>query len=146
MEYLSEPKNVRAIIEKAKNFMADAVEFIGTAAYNIINALDYVAFGQIPNDFIESIKSGTESMGAQIRAMGPGGANAESAPVGGNAAAGAVAATTPAKGGFADPNKYSNKGEGTTIYNNIQVVQSDDSVLAKANRAVTIDKNQINTK
>jgi hypothetical protein len=105
MEYLSEPKNVRAIIEKAKNFMADAVEFIGTAAYNIINALDYVAFGKIPNDFIESIKSGAQSMGASIRSMGVGGMGGGAESVGGNAAASIVASSTPAAPqGFANPN------------------------------------------
>ena len=67
---ISEPGNVKKIINSVKGFFADAVEFVGTAAYHILNALDYIAFGQIPNDFIESIKSGAESMGAQIRAAG----------------------------------------------------------------------------
>jgi hypothetical protein len=106
MDYLSEPANVRAMIDKVKNIMADAIEFIGSAAYNIINALDYVAFGQIPNDFIDSIKSGSAKMGANIRSMGVGGMGGAAEPVGGNAAAATVAATTPAKaqGGFANPN------------------------------------------
>lgn len=70
MEYLSKPENIRKIIAGVRDFFAGAVEFIGKAAYYILEGLDYVAFGQIPNDFIESIKSGAENMGAQIRSMG----------------------------------------------------------------------------
>lgn len=139
MEYLSKPENVRAIIDKAKNFMADAVEFIGTAAYHIINALDYVAFGQIPDDFIEGIKSGAESMGAQIRSMGPGGATGGAEPVGGNAAAGAVAATTPAKaqGGFAKPENMGNRGD-ITIVNHMHT--SDSVTTTQVERYTALDK------
>ena len=53
-----------------RDFFAGAVEFIGKAAYYILEGLDYVAFGQIPDAFIDSIKSGAENMGAQIRSMG----------------------------------------------------------------------------
>jgi len=70
MNYLSKPENIRAIISGVRDFFASAVEFIGKAAYYILEGLDYVAFGQIPNDFIESIKSGAENMGAQIKSMG----------------------------------------------------------------------------
>jgi hypothetical protein len=142
MDYLSKPENVRAIIDKAKNFMADAVEFIGTAAYHIINALDYVAFGQIPDDFIEGIKSGAESMGAQIRAMGPGGATTKGESVGGNAAASTVAATTPAKaqGGFAKPIKSIERGDSTTVVN---VNMSDNVTTTKVLRNNEIDQSNL---
>jgi len=70
MNYLSKPENIRAIIMGVRDFFAGAVEFIGKAAYYILEGLDYVAFGQIPDDFIDSIKSGAENMGAQIRSMG----------------------------------------------------------------------------
>ena len=121
--------------------MADAVEFIGNAAYRIIDALDYIAFGQIPNDFIESIKSGAESMGANIRSIGVGGET-----VGANAAASTVAATTtPTKqGGFAKPENMMARGESTIVNNNIYI--QDDAVVAKADRAASLDKNQIFTK
>jgi hypothetical protein len=119
MDTLSDPEKVRAIINKVKGFMASAVEFIGSAAYHIIDALDYIAFGQIPNDFIESIKSGAANMGANIRSIGMGGGES----IGANAAASTVAATTPAKaqGGFADPRKYGGRGDTTVINNNISL-------------------------
>jgi len=70
IDYIAKPENVRKILNSVKGFFADAVEFVGDAAYYIINALDYVTFGQIPNDFIDSIKSGAANMGAQIRSIG----------------------------------------------------------------------------
>ena len=70
MNYLSEPENIRKIVMGVRDFFAGAVEFIGKAAYYILEGLDYVAFGQIPDNFIDSIKSGAENMGAQIRSMG----------------------------------------------------------------------------
>jgi hypothetical protein len=69
-DYLSKPENIRKVIEGVRDFFAGAVEFIGKAAYYILEGLDYVAFGQIPNDFIESIKEGSANMGAQIRSLG----------------------------------------------------------------------------
>jgi hypothetical protein len=73
IDYISEPKNVRAILQQIKGFFADAVEFIGTAAHYILEGLDYIAFGQIPDEFIDSIKSGAITMGEQIRSFGEGG-------------------------------------------------------------------------
>jgi len=70
MDYLSEPENIKNIIMGVRDFFASAVEFIGKAAYYILEGLDYVAFGQIPDSFIDSIKSGAENMGAQIRSLG----------------------------------------------------------------------------
>ena len=70
MNYLSKPENIRKIIMGVRDFFAGAVEFIGKAAYYILEGLDYVAFGQIPDSFIDSIKSGAENMGAQIKSMG----------------------------------------------------------------------------
>jgi hypothetical protein len=70
MEKLSDPENIRKVIMGVRDFFAGAVEFIGKAAYYILEGLDYVAFGQIPDAFIDSIKSGAENMGAQIRSMG----------------------------------------------------------------------------
>ena len=70
MEYLSKPENIKRIISGVRDFFAGAVEFIGKAAYYILEGLDYVAFGQIPDSFIDSIKSGAENMGAQIRSLG----------------------------------------------------------------------------
>ena len=93
IDYIAKPENVRKIINSVKGFFADAVEFVGSAAYHIINALDYVAFGQIPNDFIESIKTGSANMGAQIRAIGGdlGGASVSTNVAKGSANAGQVA-------------------------------------------------------
>ena len=73
MDYLSKPENIKKVIEGMRDFFAGAIEFVGKAAYYILEGLDYVAFGQIPDDFIDSIKSGAENMGAQIRSMGAGG-------------------------------------------------------------------------
>lgn len=70
MEKLSDPENIRKVIMGVRDFFAGAVEFIGKAAYYILEGLDYVAFGQIPDAFIDSIKAGSENMGAQIRSMG----------------------------------------------------------------------------
>lgn len=70
VNYLSKPENIRAIIEGMRTFFGNAVEFIGTAAHYILEGLDYVAFGQIPDSFIDSIKSGAQNMGAQIRSLG----------------------------------------------------------------------------
>lgn len=83
MDYLSKPENIKKIIGGVRDFFADAVEFIGKAAYYILEGLDYVALGQIPDNFIDSIKSGAENMGAQIRSMG---GNFEALTVGDNAA------------------------------------------------------------
>jgi hypothetical protein len=69
-DYLSKPENIKKVIEGVRDFFANAVEFIGKAAYYILEGLDYVAFGQIPNDFIDSIKEGAQNMGAQIRSLG----------------------------------------------------------------------------
>ncbi len=73
IDYISEPKHVREILQQIKGFFADAVEFIGTAAHYILEGLDYIAFGQIPDEFIDSIKSGAITMGEQIRSFGEGG-------------------------------------------------------------------------
>ena len=70
---LSDPTYVNGLMKKIQGFFASAVEFVGKAAYYILEGLDYVAFGQIPDDFIDSIKSGAENMGAQIRSVGAGG-------------------------------------------------------------------------
>ena len=86
INYVSDPKNVREILKKIQGFFADAVEFIGTAAHYILEGLDYVAFGQIPDDFIDSIKSGAMTMGEQIRAFGQGGADQTNNTVGDSAA------------------------------------------------------------
>ncbi len=69
-DYLSKPENIKKVIEGVRDFFASAVEFIGKAAYYILEGLDYVALGQIPDDFIDSIKSGAQNMGAQIRSLG----------------------------------------------------------------------------
>jgi len=69
-DYLSKPENIKKIIEGVRDFFASAVEFIGKAAYYILEGLDYVAFGQIPDSFIDSIKEGSANMGAQIRSLG----------------------------------------------------------------------------
>jgi hypothetical protein len=73
IDYVSKPENVRAILQQIKGFFADAVEFIGTAAHYILEGLDYIAFGQIPDAFIDSLKSGAITMGEQIRSFGEGG-------------------------------------------------------------------------
>ncbi len=73
IDYVSKPENVREILQQIKGFFADAVEFIGTAAHYILEGLDYIAFGQIPDAFIDSIKSGAITMGEQIRSFGEGG-------------------------------------------------------------------------
>lgn len=70
VNFLSEPKNIRMIIEGMRDFFANAVEFVGKAAYYILEALDIIAFGQIPDSFIDSIKSGSENMASQIRSLG----------------------------------------------------------------------------
>jgi hypothetical protein len=92
IDYISKPENIKAILEKVRGFFADAVEFVGTAAHYILEGLDYVAFGQIPDAFIDSIKAGAQNMGAQIRSMG---GNFESLSVGANAANSQVKSTTP---------------------------------------------------
>ena len=69
-DYLSKPENIKKIIEGIRDFFANTVEFIGKAAYYILEGLDYVAFGQIPDAFIDSIKEGSANMGAQIRSLG----------------------------------------------------------------------------
>lgn len=86
IDYVSKPENVREILQKIQGFFADAVEFIGSAAYHIMDALDYVAFGQIPNDFIASIKSGSENVANQIRSFGQGGMQQNNNNVSENAA------------------------------------------------------------
>jgi len=73
IDYISSPQQIKKIIRSVQGFFADAVEFIGKAAYYILEGLDYVAFGQIPDEFIDSIKSGAETMGERIRAVGQGG-------------------------------------------------------------------------
>jgi hypothetical protein len=138
MDTLSDPEKVRAIINKVKGFMASAVEFIGSAAYHIIDALDYIAFGQIPNDFIESIKSGAENMGANIRSIGVGGGET----VGANAAASTVAATTSAKAqvGFAKPENMGSK-ENITIVNHMHT--SDQNTTTQVNRYNVNDRSSL---
>jgi hypothetical protein len=86
IDYISEPKNVRAILQQIKGFFADAVEFIGTAAHYILEGLDYIAFGQIPDAFIDSLKSGAITMGEQIRSFGEGGIQQTKSTVSENAA------------------------------------------------------------
>ena len=100
MNYLSKPENIKAIIMGVRDFFAGAVEFIGKAAYYILEGLDYVAFGQIPDDFIDSIKSGAENMGAQIRSMGGDLSSVAAKERAGNG--GGAAAST-----GAEPNNYS---------------------------------------
>ena len=92
MDYLSKPENIKKVIEGVRDFFAGAVEFIGKAAYYILEGLDYVAFGQIPDAFIDSIKSGAENMGAQIRSMG---GDLGGIGVGENKAKNEVVGTTP---------------------------------------------------
>ena len=70
VEYLTDPKNMKEILSKIKNFMADAVEFIGKVAYGILEALDVISFGAVPDDVIDRIKSGSENIAERIRSVG----------------------------------------------------------------------------
>jgi hypothetical protein len=70
---LSDPVYVNGLMKKIQGFFAGAVEFVGEAAYQIVNALDYLAFGQIDNSFIKGIRSGSKNMADQIRSVGAGG-------------------------------------------------------------------------
>jgi hypothetical protein len=80
---LSDPTYVNAILKKVQGFFADAVEFIGEAAYQIVDALDYIALGQIDNAFIKSLRSGSKNIADQIRSVG---SDFEPVSVGPNAA------------------------------------------------------------
>jgi hypothetical protein len=142
VDYLTQPGNVKAIIAKVQGFVADAVEFISKAAYYIVEALDYVAFGQIPDDFIEGIKAGGASMGAQIRSMGQGG-GAEAPPaannVGGKVAAQSTAQT---QGGFANTGQKVDRGAPSTINVYTTMEMSDRTTTNKTSTFVTNDKSQ----
>jgi hypothetical protein len=86
VEFISKPQNIKRILASLKEFIADAIETIGSIAYYIVNALDYVSFGKIPDSFIENIKIKSESMAASVRSVGEpvtvGGAVASSMAVG----------------------------------------------------------------
>lgn len=142
MDYLTKPSNVRAIINTVKNFLADAVAFIGGAIAALLNALDYVAFGQIPNSLIESIESGSERMAASIRGAG-GGAHGETPSIGDKAAGGTVAATsTPA----AATTQTSNKGfkpAPTVIQNNNTITITGQYTKESSEQHVINDKSPV---
>jgi len=131
MEYLSSPENIRNIISGVRDFFAGAVEFIGKAAYYILEGLDYVAFGQIPNEFIDSIKSGAENMGAQIRSMG----GDLSVAAANNAVGGTKVKTETAS---TAPQPYQKRmGEGTTTFtaqSSVNGEQVNTMIIATQNR------------
>lgn len=140
IEYLSEPKNVKAVISKVQGFVADAVEFIAKAASYILDGLDIIAFGQIPNSFIESIKAGGESMGAQIRSLGVGGGAEtpkEASNVGGNVAAQSTAKT---QGGFANTGQKVDRGSGATIVIQNRMEMSDRTTTQQTKTFIENDK------
>jgi len=67
---LSDPNYVNGLLKKVQGFFASAVEFVGEASYQIVNALDYLAFGQIDESFIKGLRSGSKNIANQIRSVG----------------------------------------------------------------------------
>jgi len=130
-EYLSKPENIKKVIEGVRDFFASAVEFIGKAAYYILEGLDYVAFGQIPDDFIDSIKEGSANMGAQIRSLG--------GDLGGVSVSEKAAKGTIANNTSAEPQRAliggGTQGESRQVIHNVLVVNG--KTIAETNNEVS---------
>jgi hypothetical protein len=88
VEYISKPENVKRVLASLKEFVADAVEILGTITSSILNALDIISFGSINNDFIRNIEIKSQTMATSIRSVG-----AEPLTVGGAIAANQVASS-----------------------------------------------------
>jgi len=121
---LSDPAYVNSLLKKIQGFFAGAVEFIGEASYQIVNALDYLAFGQIDESFIKGLRSGSKNIADQIRSVG---SDFEPVSVGTNAANSQVRASATTTSA-ADNMSMSSGQNSPKVYNVIIV----DPVTGKA--------------
>lgn len=70
MNYLADPKNIKSILSKIKEFVADAIEIMGSIAHAILNTFDILTFGSIDNKLIDSISTGSKNMAERVRSVG----------------------------------------------------------------------------
>lgn len=70
VNFISKPENIKRILASLKEFVADAVEVIGTITSSILKALDIISFGSIDNDFIRNIEVKSQEMATSIRSVG----------------------------------------------------------------------------
>ncbi|NBW00025.1 MAG: hypothetical protein EBR67_11100, partial [Proteobacteria bacterium] len=75
INYLSEPKNIRADLETLRNFFAFAVESVLSIANGVINAIDFITFGfGIDEKFERKFEKFSKEAPNRIRSLGTGGA------------------------------------------------------------------------
>jgi hypothetical protein len=75
INYLSEPKNIRAVLETLRNFFAFAVESVLSIANGVINAIDFITFGfGIDEKFERKFEKFSKEAPNRIRSLGTGGA------------------------------------------------------------------------
>lgn len=143
MDYLTQPGNVQGIIDNVKNFVARAVEVIGSIIKGVLTALDVISFGSIDNDLIASIGEGSQAMGAQIRSMG-GGMKAGGPNVSGNAAANTVAATTSRSSGMlAKTDNAMSRGGQSNIYITVDPMTGKKTVQTLSDTSARTDQSPI---
>jgi hypothetical protein len=92
VKFLSEPKNVKAVLNTIRDVFANIAEVVLTITNGIINAIDVITFGfGIDEDFERKFEKFSEDAPNRIRSMG---GNFDSISVSGNAAKGNANAST----------------------------------------------------
>lgn len=133
INWLSEPNNIRMVIETLRDWMASAVDAILQITNGVINAIDFVTFGfGIDEEFERKFEAFSDSAGNRIRSLG---GDLSGIGVGGNAAAAAAGSggssyTTPAS------NTIAATGRERDLNIQIQVVDSATNISGRLNRGV----------
>jgi hypothetical protein len=92
VKFLSEPKNVKAVLNTIRDVFANIAEVVLAITNGIINAIDVITFGfGIDEDFERKFEKFSEDAPNRIRSMG---GNFDSISVSGNAAKGNANAST----------------------------------------------------
>jgi hypothetical protein len=91
VNYLSEPKNIKAVITTIRDVFADIAEVVLSITNGIINVIDFLTFGAFPEELERKFERYEEIAPQKIRSMG---GNFESVSVSANAAKGNASAST----------------------------------------------------
>jgi hypothetical protein len=91
VNYLSEPKNIKAVISTIRDVFADIAGVVLSITNGIINVIDFLTFGSFPEELERKFERYEELAPQKIRSIG---GNFESVSVSANAAKGNASAST----------------------------------------------------
>jgi hypothetical protein len=91
VNYLSEPKNIKAVISTIRDVFADIAGVVLSITNGIINVVDFLTFGSFPEELERKFERYEELVPQKIRSIG---GNFESVSVSANAAKGNASAST----------------------------------------------------